>query len=341
MAVHPTHPRRSLVESPHKHLNNRKRSSADRHSPHQRRRDALPEAPRTLGPPRLREAVPHGLVLLVLAEPVRLHLALDDVERVAAQPQHLAREAAVRRDLERRDVLPVDAVAPRVRVHHPLEAEEPEPVRLRLTHHRDGRAAVHAPEEALVGAQLAHAVHGALVQPPLAVRLRLQPDADVLDGAGQRRVGHAGEGARREVLGVGEGVGGLVAALEPAAGLMEGAELDRDAGADADERRERALVEGQGALLLIDRSRGREGARVGRRGLEADLDDVEGLAWAGGLAGGPGVGGVGKGGGVRGLGRTDEDLRRAADGAREEVLDRLARGAGVLDLCCRRGRHCR
>lgn len=34
------------------------------------------------------------------------------------------------------------------------------------------------------------------------VRLRLQADADVLDGAGEQGVGYAGEGAGEVVLGV-------------------------------------------------------------------------------------------------------------------------------------------
>lgn len=72
------------------------------------------------------------------------------------------------------------------------------------------------------------------------MRLGLHPDAHVLDGAGDDGVGDAGEGARGVVLAVGEGWGGGggelgVAGFEAAAGVVEGAELDGDAGADADE----------------------------------------------------------------------------------------------------------
>lgn len=92
--------------------------------------------------------------------------------------------------------------------------------------------------------------------------LALQTDTDVLNGAGEDRVGDTGKGTCRGVLGVGEvlGVaGGDVAALEPAAGLVEGAELDGDAGTDADERGEGAFVEGEGTLVFVDGGGGVEG----------------------------------------------------------------------------------
>jgi len=75
------------------------------------------------------------------------------------------------------------------------------------------------------------------------VGLGLQTDADVFYGAGEEGIGHSCEGPRGVVLGVGEGFGGGergevggVAGFEGAAGVVEGAELDGDAGADADER---------------------------------------------------------------------------------------------------------
>ena len=114
--------------------------------------------------------------------------------------------------------------------------------------------------------------------------LALQADADVLDRAGEDGVGDAGKGAGGGELGVGQvrgrAAGGVsVAGLDPAAGLVEGAELNRDAGADADERGESALVEGEGALGLVDFGGGIEGGRVLRSCLEADLDNVKGLTW--------------------------------------------------------------
>lgn len=132
-----------------------------------------------------------------------------------------------------------------------------------------------------MGADLADAVDGAVVETGVAVRLALQADTDVFDGGGEGGVGDAGKGSGEEVLAVGEvGAGvavGEVAGFEPAAGRVEGAELDGDAGADTDEGREGALVEGSGAFVLVDGGCGVEGAGVLGCGLEADLDDVEGL----------------------------------------------------------------
>lgn len=178
-----THISGPLVDSSHGHLDNRKGTSAHRHGPQQSRHDTPPEPPQPLAAVRLREAVAHRLVPLLGAEAVRLHLALDDVERVAAEPQRLAGEASVPRDLVAGDLLAVDLVARRVRVHHPLEREEPHAVRLRLAPDRHRLAAVQALEHAAVRRQLAHAVERARVQPRRAVRLRLQADAYVLDRA--------------------------------------------------------------------------------------------------------------------------------------------------------------
>lgn len=135
-----------------------------------------------------------------------------------------------------------------------------------------------------MGADLADAVDGAVVETGVAVRLALQADTDVFDGAGEGGVGDSGKGSGEEVLAVGE-VGARVAVrqvtgFEPAAGGVEGAELDGDAGADADEGGEGALVEGGGAFVLVDGGCGVEGAGVLGGGLEADLDDVEGLTWS-------------------------------------------------------------
>ena len=110
----------------------------------------------------------------------------------------------------------------------------------------------------------------------------------MLDGAGDDAVGDTGEGARGVVLAVGE-VGdardeGLVAVgaalLEEAARGVEGAELDGYARADAEERDESALVEGESALVLVDGGGGGKGAGVLCGGLQTDFDDVEGLAFS-------------------------------------------------------------
>lgn len=219
------------------------------------------------------------------AKAVSLHLALDDVEGVAGKPEDFSGKAAVQGDLVGGDILAVDAVARGVRVHEVLESGEPSAVGKGLSPDRHGLAAVQAAQGAVVGADLADAVQGPVVQAALAVRLALQADADVLDGAGQRRVGHAGKGARGEVLRVAE-VGRLVAvagvaSLEPAPRGVECAELHGHAGADADEGRQRALVEGERAFMLVDGGGGLERARVLVRRLETDFDDVKGLAWKG------------------------------------------------------------
>lgn len=119
------------------------------------------------------------------------------------------------------------------------------------------------------------------------MRLRLQPDTDVLDRARQRRVGNTGKGAGQVVLAIGEGRSGAgggsgegvgagqgVLPLEVAAGVVEAAELDGDAGANSDKGREGAFVEGGGAFVLEDRGRAGEGVGVGCCGLEADFNYV-------------------------------------------------------------------
>lgn len=149
--------------------------------------------------------MPHGGVFLLGAKAIGLHLALDDIERVASQPQGLARQAAVKRDPHVADLLSRDTLARGVGVHHPLERAEPGPVRLRLAQHRDHFAAVDvAPGAAGLRRHLADAVHRSPVEPRVPVWLRLQPDPDMLDGTGDNRVGDAGEGARGVVLRVGE-----------------------------------------------------------------------------------------------------------------------------------------
>lgn len=111
------------------------------------------------------------------------------------------------------------------------------------------------------------------------MRLGLQADADVFDGTGEDGVGQTREGAGEVVLAVAElgAVGGgvlQVALFEGAARVVEGAELDGDAGADADEGRERAFVECEGAFVREDVGRTGDGGGVGRRCLEADFDYV-------------------------------------------------------------------
>jgi hypothetical protein len=97
------------------------------------------------------------------------------------------------------------------------------------------------------------------------VRLALQADADVLNRSGQHGVGHTGEGTRGKVLSIGEVADlearvGSVACFEPATSGVESAELNRDASADAQERRQCSLVECKSAFVLVDGGGGLEGA---------------------------------------------------------------------------------
>lgn len=169
---------------------------ADRQCPHQRGTNAFPKSPPALHPPRLSETVRHASVPSLRAEAIALHLALNHIERVARQPQHLARQAAVQRNARGGDFLSGDTLARGVGVHHPLKGAEPGPVRLRLAQHRDRLPTVQVPPRApRLRRDLADAVHRAPVQSRRPVRLRLQPDPDVLDGARDDGVGDAGEGA--------------------------------------------------------------------------------------------------------------------------------------------------
>jgi hypothetical protein len=66
------------------------------------------------------------------------------------------------------------------------------------------------------------------------VGLGLHADTDVFDRRGEEGVGYSREGAREVVLRVAEGLGGAVGGFKGPFGVVEGAELDGDAGADAD-----------------------------------------------------------------------------------------------------------
>lgn len=176
--------RTPLVDGPHRHLHHGKSARAHRHGPQQRRPNTLPEAPDAVGAPGGGEAGAHGRVPLPGAEAVGLHLALDDVEGVAGEPEGLAGEAAVEGDLVAGDLLAVDAVAGGVGVHEVLEGGKPGAVGKGLAPDGHDLAAVEAAQgAAALVADLADAVEGSVVQPARAVGLALQANADVLDGA--------------------------------------------------------------------------------------------------------------------------------------------------------------
>lgn len=109
----------------------------------------------------------------------------------------------------------------------------------------------------------------------------------MLNRAGNHTVGDACKSARGVVLsiterGTGRRRGGAVASsvllFKEAAGEMEAAELDRDAGADTDEWGEGAFVKGEGAFVAVDAGGRGQGCEVGGGGLKADFDNVKGLA---------------------------------------------------------------
>jgi hypothetical protein len=287
-----------LTKCLHRQLNRRKRTRTNRRSPQKRRPNAPPETTQTLLPKRLRKSIPHALIPLLLPKPIRLHLRLDHVKRIRAQPQRFTSQRTIARNLPRRNLFALYVVARRVAVHHVLERQEPRAVGLRFADQRDGGSAVEAFCHARRRGEFADAVDGPGVQASRAVGLRLQADADVLDGAGEERVGQTGESSRGVVLSIAHGLAsGGVLRFEGAAGIVVGAELHGHASADSDQGGEGSFVESRGAFFFED-LRGAVGrAGVVGGGLQADFDDVEGLA--------------------------DEDLGDAADGAGEEVFEGL------------------
>lgn len=103
------------------------------------------------------------------------------------------------------------------------------------------------------------------------MRLRLQSNPHMLDRAAEHRVREPRERTGSIILRVaqrlglrvhlGDGFagGGGILSLEVAARVVEAAELDADAGTDADEGGEGAFVEGGGAFVGEDRARAGEG----------------------------------------------------------------------------------
>lgn len=110
------------------------------------------------------------------------------------------------------------------------------------------------------------------------MRLRLQPDSDMLDWTGYHRIGHTGERTGTVVLCIAQLLA-LVQDLELALCETETTELHGDAGADAEEWGESSFVEGECALVLVDGRGGDDGVGVGGGGLEADFDDIKWLTW--------------------------------------------------------------
>ena len=98
--------------------------------------------------------------------------------------------------------------------------------------------------------------------------------------SGENRVGETGESAGGVVLAVCQGgwlaftSGMEVPFFESAASVVEGTELHRDTGADADERCEGAFVESEWAFVGEYRRGTGDGAGVFGCCLETDFDDI-------------------------------------------------------------------
>lgn len=195
----PLHPQPRLSHRPHRHLHREERPGTNRHRPHQRRPHPFPKCPHPPLPPNLRKRMPHiPIPPLIPRQLIRLHPALDYIQRITRQPQRLSREPAVQRDLPAGHIRP--GSVPR---HQVLEGEEPDPVGLGFAEQGDRRAAVEAVCDSGGAGEGLDAGEGAGVQAVRAVRLGLQTDAHVLDGGGEEGVGDAGGRAGEVVLGVG------------------------------------------------------------------------------------------------------------------------------------------
>lgn len=149
-------PLNPLTHRPHRHLHHNERPRTNRQRPHTRRPNPPPKPPHPLLPPRLRETIPHvpiphhlalSLRLLVQLtaqtlhpvttrncrrcgwrgdEPVTLHLALDDVERVRGKPEGFTGKTAVERDERGGDGGPRGGGSLRVQPHQVFERQKPE-----------------------------------------------------------------------------------------------------------------------------------------------------------------------------------------------------------------------
>lgn len=199
-----------------------------RHRPQQGRSKTSPESKKALGRVRLLETISHAAVLLPSTESIGLHLTLDDIERVTAQPQRLACQTTIASNLHAGDFIPLDIVALRILVHKVFEGQEPHAVRLDLTEVVHRLAAEETAEHALVGGKLANAIQRTAVEATSPMGLGLKTDTDVLDRAREDGVGDTGETSGHVVLDVGEtgvGVFLLVEGFQTPAGLMEGTKL--------------------------------------------------------------------------------------------------------------------
>ena len=199
-----------------------------RHGPKQGGTKTLPEASQALNGISLLEAVPHTAEFLLGPKLIALHLALDNIERVAAQPQRFTSHATVSSDLPARNILSLHIVAFRVLVHQVLERQEPHAVCLDLTQVGHSLATEDTSKHPHMGRELASAVQWSTVEAAGTVWLGLETDTDVLDGAREDGVRDTGEASGHVVLTIrqaGVGVFLLIESFETSACLVEGTEL--------------------------------------------------------------------------------------------------------------------
>lgn len=116
------------------------------------------------------------------------------------------------------------------------------------------------------------------------MRLGLQTNTDMLNWAGDNRVGDTRKSTSAIILCVREvGVlttgAVLVIDLELAFGITEGTELDRNTGSDTNEWCQGSLIERKWPLLGPNLACGLESVGVLGGGLKTDFDDVKWLAW--------------------------------------------------------------
>lgn len=272
----------------HDTLPDQQRHRIRRERPQETRHEPAPVPP----PPGLAIHGPRGVppapepplpVAQAAAERIRHDALLDEVARVARQPEDLGAQAAgpeVDGGRAERGALPHrprdDVVAA------PPEEEE-------AAEDERGRQAVEEPPHAVVPVDLGHAVQGPRVEPVGLARgvLHLQARLDVLDGRGDEADGRAREAARHAVA---DGRQGRLLDVEDVVGHdaavdVERAHHDGVHAHPADEGRRRALVQAADALAadrLHDAVEGPLEARRVRR-LHAHLDRVKGVAdwWMG------------------------------------------------------------
>jgi len=120
--LHPLNISVKIPETNRPKYSHSKRPRTDRHRPQQRRSNPFPKPPKPLPSIRLPETVPHIHILPIRPKPITLHLALHNIKRITPQPQRFARQPSIRCHLPLADLISIDIIALRIRLHHPLKS---------------------------------------------------------------------------------------------------------------------------------------------------------------------------------------------------------------------------